>query len=116
MKNPYVDILYHPTGRIIQKRKLYELDMKKVIENAVKEKVALEINSFPDRLDLRDEYIRMAVDAGAKLVINTDSHHKDHLKYIKFGIGQARRGWAESKNIINSLELADLKKQLNKNK
>lgn len=114
MKNPRVDMLFHPTGRIIQRRKPYELDIERVIEAAVEHNVALEINSFPDRLDLRDEHIRIAVEKGAKLVVNTDSHHHDHLKYIKFGIGQARRGWAGKEDIINTLPLEKLKQKLNK--
>ena len=76
--------------------------------------LALEINSFPERLDLNDKNIRLAKEAGVKMVINTDSHHKDQLRYIEFGIAQARRGWAEKKDIINSQPLKKLLKLFKK--
>lgn len=114
LENPYINILYHPTGRLIQKRKAFEVDIEKVIEKAAKNNVALEINSFPDRLDLKDEHVRIAINKGAKLAINTDSHHKDHLIYIEFGIGQARRGWAQKEDIINTLSIEKLKNFLGK--
>lgn len=102
MENPHVDIIFHPTGRIIQKRDAYQVDMEKLLKTAKKTKTVMEIDAFPDRLDLKDEHIRMAVDSGVRLSISTDAHHISHLKYLEFGIAQARRGWAEKKDIINT--------------
>lgn len=115
MKNPNVDIIAHPTGRLIQRRDEYAIDFDKILEVAKKTNVALEINSFPDRLDLKDINIRKAVRRGVKLIINTDSHCIDHLVFIKFGIGQARRGWATKKDIINTWPLEKIKKFFEKN-
>jgi DNA polymerase (family 10) len=108
IKNPNVDIISHPTGRLINRRDEYEIDFDKVLKAAKEYKVALEINSFPERLDLKDTNIRKAVDYGVKLVINTDSHHISQLNFIKFGIAQARRGWAKKEDIINSWPLEKL--------
>ena len=108
IKNPNVDIISHPTGRLINRRDEYEIDFDKILKAAKEYKVALEINSFPERLDLKDINIRKAVDYGVKLVINTDSHHISQLNFIKFGIAQARRGWAKKEDIINSWSLEKL--------
>ena len=108
IKNPNVDIISHPTGRLINRRDEYEIDFDKILKAAKEYKVALEINSFPERLDLKDTNIRKAVDYGVKLVINTDSHHISQLNFIKFGIAQARRGWAKKEDIINSWSLEKL--------
>jgi len=105
MKNPFVDILYHPTGRLINKRPAYDVDMEKIIRAAKEYHVALEINAYPERSDLRDEHVRMAVQAGAKLVIDTDAHVLEHLKYMPLGEAIARRGWAERADILNTLPL-----------
>jgi len=102
MENPYVKIISHPTGRLINRRDEYQLDIEKIMEVARETRIALEINSFPSRLDLKDTNIRKAIQKGVKLVINTDSHHRDHLLFMKFGIAQARRGWATKDDIINS--------------
>ncbi len=114
MKNPYIKIISHPTGRILKKRDEYQVDFEKILRAAKEFGVALEINSFPERLDLNDKNIRLAKEAGVKMVINTDSHHKDQLRYIEFGIAQARRGWAEKKDIINSQPLKKLLKLFKK--
>jgi len=108
MKNPYVKIISHPTGRLINKRDEYQLDIDKIIEVARETGIALEINSFPTRLDLKDTNIRKAIQKGVKLVINTDSHHQDHLQLMRFGIGQARRGWATKNDIINTWPIRKL--------
>ncbi len=102
MKNPYIKIISHPTGRILKKRDEYQIDIEKILRMAKETNTILEINSFPERLDLNDINIKKAIEAGVKLVINTDSHHKDQLRYMKFGVFQARRGWAEKKDIINT--------------
>ena len=105
MNNPNADILFHPTGRRINKRPPYDVDMEAIIKEAKKTGTILEINSSPERFDLRDEYIRMAINVGVKMCINTDAHAKDHLKFMEYGIAQARRGWATQKDIINTLPL-----------
>ena len=94
-KNPSIDILFHPTGRIINKREGYSIDVEKIINTACETRTVLEINSSYNRLDLRDEHIRLAVQNGVKLAINSDAHHPVHFAYLLFGIGQARRGWAK---------------------
>jgi len=110
MRNPNVDIISHPTGRLIKRRDEYAIDFDKILEVAKETNIALEINSFPDRLDLKDTNIKKAVEQGVKLIINTDSHSINHLGFIKFGIGQARRGWATKKDIINTWPLKKIKK------
>ena len=104
ISNPHVDILFHPTGRILGKRDAYEVDMEAVIKAAKKYNVVLEVNAL-DRLDLKDEHIRLAVDAGAKLVIDSDAHAISHLSFLHYGIAQARRGWAKKTDVINAWPL-----------
>jgi len=111
-RNPSVDILFHPTGRMINKREGYAVDMGKVIEMACETRTILEINSNYHRLDLRDEHIRMAVENGVKLAINSDAHHPIHFAYLIFGVGQARRGWAKKTDVVNTLEADSLLKSL----
>lgn len=103
MENRHVNILSHPTGRLINARAPYEVDLGKIYDAAVANNVWLEVNSFPTRLDLSDTNIKEAIAHKAKLVIDTDSHSADHLRYMEIGIATARRGWAEKKDIINSL-------------
>jgi len=102
-KNPSVDILFHPTGRLINKRPGYPVDVEKVVEVAKDTGTVLEIDAHYDRLDLKDEYVRMAVRNGVKLVIDSDAHHPIHYAFLTFGIGQARRGWATQQDILNTL-------------
>ena len=110
MKNPNVDIISHPTGRIIKRRDEYQLDFDKILRAAKQFNVFLEINAFPERLDLNAQNIRRAKDAGVKMVINSDSHRKTQLDHIELGIAQARRGWAEKDDIINTQPLEKLLK------
>lgn len=110
MKNPNVDIISHPTGRLINRREEYQIDFGEILKVAKETGAILEINSFPDRLDLKDINIRKAAAAGVKMIINTDSHHLDNLRFIKLGVSQARRGWAEKKDIINTQSLEKLLK------
>lgn len=112
MKNPHLDILSHPTGRILKRREEYQIDFDKILRAAKETKTILEINSFPERLDLNDQNIRRAKEAGVKMVINTDAHHKDHLRFMEYGIAQARRGWAEKKDIINCWPVEKMLKML----
>ncbi|MBI2351732.1 MAG: DNA polymerase/3'-5' exonuclease PolX, partial [Deltaproteobacteria bacterium] len=101
MRNPHADILFHPTGRVIQKREPYEVDMDALIKTAKETGTVLEIDAYPDRLDLKDEHVRKAVQAGVKLVIDSDAHSVNHMRFLEFGVAQARRGWAEKDDVIN---------------
>jgi DNA polymerase (family 10) len=100
-----VDILFHPTGRLIQKREPYEVDMDELIKIAKETGTILEIDAYPDRLDLKDEYIRKCVAAGVKMTIDSDAHSKFHFSVLEFGVAQARRGWAQRGDIINAWSL-----------
>jgi DNA polymerase (family 10) len=111
-KNPSVDILFHPTGRLINKREGYPVDIEKVIEVARDTGTILEIDAHYDRLDLKDEYVKMAMKKGAKLVIDSDAHHPIHYAYLVFGIAQARRGWATQMDVLNTLPADRLLKAL----
>jgi len=112
MENPNVDIIFHPTGRLIQKREAYKVDMNELLKTAKRTKTVMEIDAFPDRLDLKDEYIHKAVKLGVKLSIDTDAHAIEHLRFLRYGIAQARRGWAEKKDIINAQCLEQMLKML----
>lgn len=107
-KNPSVDIIFHPTGRVINRRDGYPVNMTRLIEIARETKTILEIDAHYNRLDLKDEYIRMAVENNVNLIIDSDAHHPLHFAFLRFGIGQARRGWAEKSNILNSLPVSQL--------
>jgi DNA polymerase (family 10) len=111
-KNPSVDVLFHPTGRLINKREGYPVDIEKVIDVAKDTDTVLEIDSHYDRLDLKDEYSRMAVSKGVKLVIDSDAHHPVHYAFLMFGIGQARRGWASRSDVLNTMPAGKLLKAL----
>jgi len=102
-RNPSVDLLFHPTGRLINKRPGYPVNVEKVVEAALDTNTVLEIDAHYDRLDLKDDYIRMAVKKGVKLVIDSDAHHPIHYAYLTFGVGQARRGWATRSDVLNTL-------------
>ena len=110
--NPNLDMLLHPTAREIQKREPVQLDLEKIITTAKENGTILDIDSYPDRLDLRDEHIRKAVQIGAKLGISSDSHSTTHLHYLELGVAQARRGWATAKDIVNTRTLEQFKKTL----
>lgn len=105
MENPQVDIIAHPTGRIILKREPYLLDFEKIFKRAKQTKTILEINAFYNRLDLRDADVRQAIGAGVRLSIGTDAHSVQGLGFVELGIAMARRGWAEKKDIINAWPL-----------
>ena len=108
MQNKNVDIIGHPTGRLIGQRDEYQMDFDKILEVAKKTGTILEINSSPERLDLNGFYIRRAKSAGVKMIINTDSHDISRLTMIEYGIAQARRGWAEKEDIINTNSVGKL--------
>lgn len=114
MKNPNVDILSHPTGRLIKERDEYQIDLGKIMKAVKETGVILEINSSPIRLDLNDQNIRMAKEMRIKMIINTDAHNKNQLRFMEFGVAQARRGWAEKEDIINCWPLEKLLKAFKK--
>jgi DNA polymerase (family 10) len=103
LANPHVSFLGHPTGRILLRRDGYSFDMDAVLKAAAKYKVAMELNSFPDRLDLCDRHLRMAREHGVKIVINTDAHHTSHMEKIRYGVLQARRAWLTPADVLNTL-------------
>lgn len=112
MRNKNADILFHPTGRLIQKRGPYDVDVEEIIKTAQETGTILEIDADPHRLDLKDEYIRKAVEIGVKLAIDTDAHSKNCFHYLEFGIAQARRGWARASDIINTRPWREMLKLL----
>jgi DNA polymerase (family 10) len=112
IQNPTVKVLAHPTGRLILEREPFKIDLQEVVQAAVDHGVVLEINAYPDRLDLKDVDARMARDLGARLAINTDAHSVLQLEVMKFGVFTARRGWIEAKDVINTLPLEGLLKAL----
>jgi len=103
IENPYAQIIAHPTGRLLLRREPFAYDIEKVIDAAAKAGVAMECNAYPDRLDLCDVHARLAKQRGAKIVISTDSHSIGNLKFMKYGVMTARRGWIEKKDVLNAL-------------
>jgi DNA polymerase (family 10) len=103
LENPNTSLLGHPTGRLLLRRDAYAFDVEAIIKSAAQHKVAMELNSYPDRLDLCDRHLRLAKQLGVKIVINADSHHTSHLDKIRFGILQARRAWLTKEDVLNTL-------------
>jgi len=103
IENPNTSIIGHPTGRLQLRRDAYHFDMDAILAAAAKHKVAMELNSYPDRLDLNDVHLRQAKQRGVKVVINTDSHHTSHLEKIRYGVLQARRAWLTRDDVLNTM-------------
>jgi len=103
IENPNTCLVGHATGRLLLRRDAYKLDMDAILKAAAKHRVAMELNSYPDRLDLNDQHLRMAKQRGVKIVINTDSHHTSHMQFIKYGVLQARRAWLTKEDVLNTL-------------
>jgi DNA polymerase (family X) len=112
IENPNVDILYHPTARQLQRREPVEMDLERVIQTAKDTGTILDVDSYPDRLDLKDEHVREAVELGARLGISSDSHTKINFHFLELGIAQARRGWAPAQSIVNTAGLEDFSRML----
>ena len=112
LSHPKARILGHPTGRLIGKREGYEIDWSKLFTFCQKNHKAIEINSYPDRLDLPDMLVKEAIKNKVKLIINTDSHEAEHMSLMRFGVSVARRGWAEKGDIINTLPYNKMKEWL----
>jgi DNA polymerase (family 10) len=103
IENPNTSVIGHPTGRLLLRRDAYSFDLDAVFKAATKHRVAMELNAYPDRLDLCDRHLRMAKERGVKIVINTDSHHTSHLEKIRYGVVQARRAWLTRDDVLNTL-------------
>ncbi len=108
MENPHLDILGHPTGRLVGERPPVDLDMEAVVDAARRTETVLELNASPDRLDLRDAHVRLARDRRTWLAIGTDAHRREHLAFMAYGVGTARRGWVEAPQVINTWPLGRL--------
>jgi DNA polymerase (family 10) len=105
MRHPAVDILAHPTGRILNRRRPFDLDVDAILEAAAELDVAVELNAHPQRLDLHDGHLRRARELGVKVAINTDAHSVQDLALMSYGVDQARRGWLEKGDVLNTLTL-----------
>ena len=103
VSNPNTSLIGHPTGRLLLRREAYPFDVDAVLKLAAEKKVAMELNAYPDRLDLCDRHLRLAKQHGVKIVINTDSHHTSHLEKIRYGVLQARRAWLKKDDVLNTL-------------
>jgi len=112
IENPYTQIVGHPTGRLLLRRDAYAYDMEKILDAARKHNVAMECNASPERLDLKDTYLRMAKDRGVKIVISTDAHSTRGLATMKYGVNTARRGWLCATDVINTFPCEDLMRAL----
>lgn len=116
IKNPNVDIIGHPTGRLIDRRDAYELDLEKIFAAAAETRTALEINAYPERLDLKDVYAREAKKHGIVFSVNTDAHQTTQMDFMRYGVAQARRGWLEKNDVLNTRSTAALLEWLHKRK
>jgi len=112
VQNPNVSLLGHPTGRLLLRRDAYSFDIDAVLREAAQKRVAMELNAYPDRLDLNDRHLKLAKRHGVKIVINTDSHHTSHLDKIRFGVLQARRAWLTKEDVLNTLPVQTFAKAM----
>ncbi len=110
MDNPFFRILGHPTGRLINQRRASEMDIERIMRAAAERACFLEVNAQPDRLDLSDIHCKLAKKLGVKLVISTDAHRASDLDFMRFGVNQARRGWIENEDVVNTRGLVDLRR------
>src|SRR5207245_5096509 len=115
IENPYAQIIAHPTGRLLLRRDAFDYDMEKILAACAKHGVAMECNSYPDRLDLKDVYLRMCKDRGVKVVISTDSHSNGNLSFIRYGVTMARRGWLEKADVLNTVPFEKFLEKLRPN-
>ncbi len=116
LENPYVHAIGHPTGRLINEREPYDVDIDRLIETALKYDKALEVNSSYLRLDLKDLHVKKAVEAGVKIIISTDAHRPEGLLQMRYGVGTARRGWVQKKDVLNALKFGELNEWLKSKK
>ncbi|WP_243372105.1 DNA polymerase/3'-5' exonuclease PolX [Geotalea sp. SG265] len=115
MRNPWVTMIAHPTGRVLGEREAYEIDMDEVLRLAAETGTALEINAYPLRLDLNDRHARRARELGIPMAINTDAHVVSNFEFLPYGVAIARRGWLEKGNVLNALSLPELLGRKKKN-
>ena len=108
--NPNTSLIGHPTGRRLLHRAGFSFDYDKVFAAAAKAGVAMEHNGYPERLDLRDQHLRMAKAKGVKFIINTDAHHTSHMEKIRYGVLQLRRAWLTKQDVLNTLPAAEFAK------
>jgi DNA polymerase (family 10) len=113
--NECINAIGHPTGRLIQKRRPFNLNLEKVFEAAAEQKVMMEINAYPERLDLNDINCRTAMEQGVSMCIGTDSHTPNQMNFISLGVSVARRGWLEANDIANSLSVKHFLKKIHRN-
>jgi DNA polymerase (family 10) len=116
MENPFVDIIGHPTGRLLGRRAPFDLDMEAVIAQAARTGTILELNAHPERLDLNDIHLRMARDAGVKVAIDTDAHEAMQFSHIRWGIATARRGWVAPSDVLNAQPLGVMRSWLKRSR
>ncbi|HVO82675.1 MAG TPA: DNA polymerase/3'-5' exonuclease PolX [Terriglobales bacterium] len=112
IENPNTSMIGHPTGRLLLRREAYQFDLDAVLKAAARHKVAMELNAYPDRLDLCDRHLRLAKQHGVKIAINTDAHHTTHLEKIRYGVLQARRAWLTPTDVLNTLPAAKFAKAM----
>ena len=112
LRNPHVDMLAHPTGRLLPDRMGADLDMEKVLQAAAETGTIVEINANPRRLDLRDTHVRRALALGVRLAINTDAHHVDNFDLLHYGVATAQRGWAAAEDVVNTWGMTRLREYL----
>lgn len=103
LDNQHVSVIGHPTGRILLRRDAYGFDLDAILRAAAKNKIAMEHNAYPDRLDLCDTHLKRAKELGVKIVVNTDAHHTSHYDKIRYGVLQLRRGWLTKDDVLNTL-------------
>jgi DNA polymerase (family 10) len=112
MDNRYFNIFAHPTGRLLRERSPYPIDLERILRAAKERGCCIELNAHPARLDIDDHFYRLAKDIGVKISIGTDAHSADGLDAKRYGIGQARRGWLEPKDVLNTRTWRDLERLL----
>jgi DNA polymerase (family X) len=112
MDAPYFSILAHPSGRLIGEREPYDVDMLKIVRKAKTRGIALELNAHPERLDLIDTYCRMAKEEGVLVAISSDAHKAEDFENLRYGVGQARRGWLSANDVLNTRRLVELRPML----
>ena len=110
LNNPYVDIISHPTNRLLNERESSEANWEEIFKIAAKNNKILEINAYPNRLDLRDDLVRVALKFGVKFTIDTDAHEISQMENMRFGEAVARRGWVEREDVVNAWDWTDFAK------
>jgi DNA polymerase (family 10) len=110
MDNPYFNVFAHPTGRLLGERAGYAIDLERILKAAKERDCHIELNAHPTRLDIDDHVCRLAKDVGVKVSLGTDAHSTDGLQFMKYGVDQARRGWLERRDILNTRPLTELLK------